>query len=83
MNVPKIVIDVYDFLKSKNHECMKVDQNGTLVWCQKDICETVLILKTQRVFQEFIRILEKRGHCCIFNQIDDSNINEYQVVRRR
>lgn len=67
MSVPKIVTEVSEFIKSKDHACMKIN-NGILTWCQKDVCEATLSLKRHRVALEFAEVLEKRKHSCVLRQ---------------
>lgn len=70
MNTPKIIKEVFNFLKSKGHKCMVYNiAREKLEWCCKDECSEIKILddmaRRNKEAYEFANSLKEKGHNCI------------------
>ena len=68
---PEIMRKMADFLKENGHECVGIIgvKDHKFKWCQKDVCQEVLMRQNMRKRQEeqdqLFAKLSSEGHTCI------------------
>ena len=68
---PKIMHELADFLKQRNHSCVSIvgASNHDFTWCKKDECPKTLALNNMCAHQQeqdkLIEELHQKGHTCV------------------
>ena len=70
---PKIMSELSRFLEEKGHFCVKITNDNTFEWCQKDICSNSNNINKYGIKKnsKFIDELISKRHSCFKIKEDD------------